>query len=275
MNLCLFDKVFYEDKTEQATSPNNFLKKIPVWIYWDKGWENAPLISKYCLKNWKLKHKENSKFSIEPIDLYDVNNLLDLSYYKNKRIDPTAYSDIIRIELIKNYGGVWTDSTVFCNHSLDNWLYKILLSHDFWCYEGHSRDYINSSYFFASKNNKYIINEWHKSCINYWSTRISKHTYFWVFMLFSDLYQNDTSFKILYDNIPKMNALASEDGPHIFVPYRDRIFNKINTDIKNYIDNSKSHIFKLTRHKSRGCEDYKLHDDNYAINYLLKKHHII
>lgn len=277
----IFDQIF--DLNRDIINDKNYyliiaLEKIPVWIYWDSGWENAPKLSQLCLKSWQIYHGSDSKFIIQPINLHDVRNLVNLAHYDNKNIDPTAYSDIIRLELVNKYGGVWADSTVFCTRPLDDWLTSILSNHMFWSYNGHeiwNKNLLNASYFFASNPDSYIMQKWTEACREYWTNRTNKDNYFWVFYLFTKIYREDSMVQKLWDNTPHMDAYEGLDGPHYFVPYQDKIFNSLTQEYQNYIDNNNVHIFKLTRHHSRGYAEHKIYDTNYTINYLLKKHKII
>lgn len=264
----IFDKVF--------TS-----KKYPIWIYWDSGWDNAPALSQICAKSWQMYHPVNSAFELKKINWLDVTGMLDLDKYKNKRIDPTAMSDIVRLEIVNNYGGLWVDSTVLCLNSLDSWLLNLIEEHNFWSYNGHVRNakhIINSSWFIASSlDGSYIMKQWIKELHSYWLNRTSKDTYFWVFFLFSKLYYNDPVFKRLWDNTPHLDAYGRENGPHFFAPYLDFLFGPLTEKAELYIENisEKTNVLKLTRHESRGYTEESLYDNTTAINALLKNNKLL
>ena len=99
----------------------NIQKKI--WVYWHQGWGFAPYIVKRCLESWKLHHKDWEIIACSRSDLkkyIDLNALIPNLASKDIRI--FALSDIARITLLKNYGGVWVDATCFSSKSLNLWL---------------------------------------------------------------------------------------------------------------------------------------------------------
>ena len=54
--------------------------------------------------------------------------------YASNKINRIALSEIIRIELLKTYGGLWIDATTFCNKPLDRWLPEYI-DHGFFAFE--------------------------------------------------------------------------------------------------------------------------------------------
>src|SRR5689334_21800932 len=94
-----------------------------LYIYWAQGFLVAPLVVKKCLLSWKTK---NQGWTIIELDDTNLGNYLNLNQsvpgIDEKQISDTARSDIIRICLLKKYGGLWCDATTFCNIPLDDWL---------------------------------------------------------------------------------------------------------------------------------------------------------
>lgn len=97
----------YKGEVEEA-------EKI-VWVYWKQGIENAPDIVKICV-NSMCQNIEGAKIIL----LSDANlsqfitiekHILDAVH--TGRITPTHFSDIVRVKLLKKYGGLWLDSTIF------------------------------------------------------------------------------------------------------------------------------------------------------------------
>lgn len=277
----MFDAVFLteqeiKEKDNLELQKATFNNKIPIWIFWDKGWDNAPLLSKICLQSWYNNHDYNSLFMVVPISNKEIDVLLDLSVYRNKHIDPVAFSDIVRITIINQYGGIWADSTVLCLNSLDSWLLTILQKHDFWAYGGHERrdpKLMSSSWFLASVNNSFIVQSWNDATINYWKNRNHKHDYFWFFHLFYNLYRQNIEFKTLWDNTPHLEAFRAESGPHFFAPYLNKLFGDLTPINKNYIQDisKKTNVLKLTRHPNRGYSESSLRNPNTTIYHLLKQ----
>ena len=85
-----------------------------IWICWLQGKENAPDIIKCCLNSVK----ENSRdFLVKIINESNLDSYVTLPDYiirkwKQGIIPNALFSDLIRLELLIKYGGLWLDSTV-------------------------------------------------------------------------------------------------------------------------------------------------------------------
>jgi hypothetical protein len=108
----------YEDPVNSSRCPEQVstagsTKKI-IWIYWDSGFDNAPLIVKICAK--RLKKFDNVKLVfLDNKNLEDYIQLPDHILHKvfEGKISKAHFSDLLRVELLFRYGGVWLDATVF------------------------------------------------------------------------------------------------------------------------------------------------------------------
>jgi hypothetical protein len=128
---------------------------------------------------------------------------------KNRTITPAALSDIVRIMLLHEYGGVWVDATLFCNRALDEWL-PAVMKRGFFAFDRPAPDRPVSSWFLAAKVNSFIVSEWMAETLGYWLDRTSADDYFWFHNLFRKLCQENTRFSEIWSAVPKHSA----DGPH-------------------------------------------------------------
>lgn len=93
-----------------------------IWVFWYQGYKHMPDLIYSCLKsiiNCSNGHKVIllTKFNL---DKYAI--LPGYIYIKlhNGEITYTEFSDILRFNILKLYGGLWIDSTVYCIHNLPN-----------------------------------------------------------------------------------------------------------------------------------------------------------
>lgn len=93
-----------------------------IWICWWQGLDNAPDIVKACVNSIKKNaggHKvviitdENYK------DFVTFPTFIE-EKYKKGIISKTHLSDLLRLKLLANYGGIWLDSTFYCVGSLED-----------------------------------------------------------------------------------------------------------------------------------------------------------
>ena len=98
-------------------------KKLPkseyadcIWVCWWQGLEQAPELVKVCVDSIK-RNAGNHRVIILTDDNYK--QYVDIPKWveekKNKGIiSRTHYSDILRLSLLAQHGGMWIDSTFFC-----------------------------------------------------------------------------------------------------------------------------------------------------------------
>lgn len=94
-----------------------------IWTLWWQGVEQAPEIVKVCLKS-QQDNMASDGFQYTIITKDNWKQYMKLPKHitekvENGQITLTHFSDIIRAELIRQYGGVWIDATVFCNKRID------------------------------------------------------------------------------------------------------------------------------------------------------------
>lgn len=83
-----------------------------IWQYWAQGYDSLPSVVKDCLES-----VDKFAAGYQVIRLSDANleNYVEIpEYIKSKRDKMTVahFSDILRVLLLRDYGGVWLDATV-------------------------------------------------------------------------------------------------------------------------------------------------------------------
>lgn len=184
------------------------MQKI-IWICWLQGIENAPDLVKRCITSWK---QNNPGWNIRVLDASSVGLYLDFSDYVDlaeKTITAASLSDIVRILLLHEYGGVWVDATLFCNRPLDSWLPEACAT-GFFAFSAPAPDRLLSSWFLACHPRNRLIAKWASKVISYWRERIRSDDYFWFHHLFGELCAEDSEANAAWQSVPKISA----DGPH-------------------------------------------------------------
>ncbi|WP_151676196.1 MULTISPECIES: capsular polysaccharide synthesis protein [Acinetobacter] len=94
-----------------------------IWMYWDT--DNIPNIVKLCIKSVKTHCFD---YEVNILNSSNINQYIDLPLL-NEDVLPAQKADLIRLELLTNYGGVWMDASIFLTENLD-WILSKLTSHD-------------------------------------------------------------------------------------------------------------------------------------------------
>lgn len=116
---------FLEDKYKDYWATYKFTKNLPesdeslrnkIWICWWQGLDNAPEIVKACVESIK---RYAGDYEVICITEENYKNYVTFpKWIEEKRkqniISRTIYSDLLRMNLLSTYGGLWIDSTFFC-----------------------------------------------------------------------------------------------------------------------------------------------------------------
>ena len=135
-----------------------------IWTLWLQGRENAPELVKRCLRSWEY---HNPGWTIRVLDAETLPAYIDLSDFAatpEKDFTPQALSDIVRIELLATYGGVWVDAALFCRRPLDEWLFGYLHSGFF----GFGWSQAPLCGFLASAPGNLAVDIWRREMRAYW-----------------------------------------------------------------------------------------------------------
>lgn len=87
-----------------------------IWICWWQGIENAPEIVKVCVDSIKRNAGKCGVIFITEDNYKDYVWFPDWVEEKRKAgvFSRTHYSDLLRMNILSKYGGIWMDSTFFC-----------------------------------------------------------------------------------------------------------------------------------------------------------------
>lgn len=112
----LSDIIILNSNTNQAS------KEIPkkIWLYWE-GVECE--IVNQCVK--KIK-KLNPDYEISFLNASTISEYSSINFSEFPPITPQLKSDLIRLDLLSNYGGFWLDASIITYESLD-WIQHLIL----------------------------------------------------------------------------------------------------------------------------------------------------
>ena len=87
-----------------------------IWVCWFQGIEQAPQLVKNCFRQLTKRYAGYKKILITSDNVFEYIEVDETVKDKWKKgvISNTAFSNIIRLELLVRYGGVWMDATVLC-----------------------------------------------------------------------------------------------------------------------------------------------------------------
>lgn len=93
-----------------------------MWSYWDTGFENAELFTQLCLENQR-RAAEASGWEYRLLSMDTIGEYLDMEVFQQnyERLElkyPPHVADLIRLMLLKKYGGLWMDASSYLARDL-------------------------------------------------------------------------------------------------------------------------------------------------------------
>ena len=91
--------------------------RIPVWVCWWQGLDSAPDIVKRCVESiYRYVPQDSAQIHFITFDNYMEYagfSQVVVDRYNAGRISLTHLADILRVQLLNMYGGLWVDATYF------------------------------------------------------------------------------------------------------------------------------------------------------------------
>lgn len=200
-----------------------------VWIYWNKGIENAPELIQKCYASIRKNLKDREIIVLNDKNLSEYIKLPEyiVKKYNAKKMSPAHYSDILRISLLAKYGGCWLDSTVFCSSGeIPNYYFNQKL----FVYKTLDLDRSDRRYLYASswlisacRENNIIVSV-RDLLYKYWIKHNKIYDYFLVHILFTlvtEHYQEEFAEIPYYPN----------NSPHLLMFNLEKKYNQTQWEI--------------------------------------------
>lgn len=103
-------------------SLNNQCPKI-IWTFWNDI-DQLPSTIKICMEGWKKYNLDYQIIILTKNNHYTYTNLSPLiADHPNFNDSYQRFSDLIRLQILSMYGGIWIDASMILNQPLDEWLF--------------------------------------------------------------------------------------------------------------------------------------------------------
>ena len=163
-------------------------------------------------------------------------------------------SDLIRLQLLQKYGGLWVDATTYCIQPLDDWLPEKVTS-GFFTFTKPRAGVPISNWFIYAETDNLILRTWLNMCVKFWETNVKppssfrRHTldsYFIHHGLFKQMLKLPV-IKVRYQEVVKSSCAFPGLNPHLIQNYTA----PVSTRIQQCITTKQSPFFKLAWRKAQ------------------------
>eukprot|EP01040_Poterioochromonas_malhamensis_P007652 gene7652-8264_t len=196
-----------------------------IWILWWQGLSRSPLIVQKSFESWKAYHdtsfstlqKKIIPWQIVELNRTNIQQFVNLSHYlpdiRNYSMGLAHQSDLIRMILLREYGGVWVDATLLCNLPLDFWLPQSSNGTGFFVFSHPRSSSLLSNWFIYSTKSNYMIEKWLENYLYYWKINQRALHYFNHHETFTITYQLDKQVREMFEQMFDLSAKK----PHILL----------------------------------------------------------
>ena len=212
-----------------------------IWQYWAQGYEDVPDVVRKCLESVDQYAADYQIVRLTDANLPEYLDLPDFVQEKRGVFSRAFFSDLLRLMLLKTYGGVWMDATILMTGPIPRkWAESDLLlcrrdpdepDYKYWrntyaYYFGWAKGFrVNmlSSFIIARKENRTIA-ELCDLMLLWWRDHTDLPDYFFLQILF-DVYDCQDEFQLVSDTLPHYLQQSIND-PNFSLMEREDIFKR-------------------------------------------------
>lgn len=226
----------YEQTGEKISSTSN------IWLFWWQGInDDTPVIVKKCISSI-IANAGGRKVIV--IDQDNYSKYVSIPDYIVKKLDKkqitlTHFSDILRMALLSEHGGIWMDATLFMVGKFpeDMEKYSIYsIKHNMFS-DYHVCKGKWSGFYLACGKNSSIIKLFRDFFYEYWKHEDTLITYFLIDCIIAICYENINEIRMLIDEIPENNKNVFELQNNLFNDYSEEKYLEMRNDTR---------VFKLS-----------------------------
>ncbi len=207
--------VFANEKAEE----NPIVAPKIIWTCWWQGKENLPPVVKRCIESIRRYCQDYELRVITSENMEQYVKLPDYIMQKHKKgnITRTQLSDLLRVALLSQYGGIWMDSTVFLTAPLP----EKILSAPFFAFHCHEL-YQGQSWFLKADKNNVIIRCLKNLMFEYWKHENKMINYFLVYLAYDMVVTENAKCVEQWAKTPLIYDDCYELADNFFEPYKEQ-----------------------------------------------------
>lgn len=222
----------YADEVRKfdAGEKNDAEEPERAFTIWFQGEEKAPALVKACFRSMR-HHLKQELVILDEKSLFEWISLPDyiIDKWKKGAITHAAFSDICRVELLYQHGGVWLDATDFVTAPIP----EFIMNEDFFVFMAGNTVRGNyakiQSCFMRGRKRNPILSVWRKAIFLYWKKENRKINYFWMHFLLRLVVENNEVAMREFAKMPKIDQDPTHElwGAHAGDVYDKDEFERI------------------------------------------------
>lgn len=135
-----------------------------VWSAWLQGRDTAPAMSRRIFDLWA---EMNPGWDLRVIEDAQADDILRRMEVPRRRLSPQVVSDLCRLSVLAEHGGVWADATLLPVRPLDDWLAAARGPGGFFAFRSPGADVLLSSWFLSAEAGHPLVIGWRDTLAAY------------------------------------------------------------------------------------------------------------
>lgn len=112
----------WEELSETTVIDGGF-SGLPIWFCWLQGSDDMPELQRQLMERIR---RQAGKHPVRFVDIDELKRLDIIPKYafeafESGRIRPALFSDLVRVSLLDEFGGIWMDSSIFAARPVPDW----------------------------------------------------------------------------------------------------------------------------------------------------------
>lgn len=176
-----------------------------VWVFWWQGEENAPLLVKNCICSIRKNSGADNVYILSKDNYQSFAQIPDyvIEKFAKGQIGTAHFSDILRMALLCQRGGIWLDATVFCSREIPNEIFNYSF---FTCRNTKKISYDSNMFswtpfIFGSTKGSPVTGLILDFLLAYWEKEVLAIDYLFLDIILELIYENAPSIKEQMDSL--------------------------------------------------------------------------
>ena len=208
--------------------------KEPIWICWWQGEENCPEIIQCCINSIR---KNSNGHEVILINKDNYNKYIKMPDYildklNRNMITITHFSDLLRVSLLDEYGGLWVDASLYLSGEISDDIFKKeFFTRKITNYVGENVAQGRwSAYLLGGAPNCILFSFLREAFLKYWENNNILISYFLIDFTIEIAYKNILEIKKLIDNNAPNNTKIHELALKLNDAYNEETLKEITKD---------------------------------------------
>lgn len=192
-----------------TSSPAKARLPRTIWSYWEQGRHDLKGLNKICMNDWGSLNPGWEHRILEEADIYQIFPELRQIFKEHPRTVQQR-SDMLRIWLLAQFGGIWADASLLPLKPLDSFVEQVVAPAGFFAFTFSDPGHVTSWFLAAMPRNSLVL-QWKAEFVQRWRSG-KKFAYMEFHNTLKEMVRRHDNSQVMavWNRMPRI----TEDWPH-------------------------------------------------------------